>query len=268
MGLIIWVILEGKHKMAGKTTKDIFFKLDGVGINPKTFSAHEVAAIISNLEDTLRIVTKSKSPELDEAFLYISLVEVTHQSAGFKFRVSIPQIGAAFLLVASSVGKADYSKLPPRAVVGLKEIQKVIAHRECRGSFIAGRKTISEINKSTEIEVPTIGNITGETVLFGEIQRVGGAEPKIVLRLTNGDLFSLDVSREIARSLSPRLYTQVGLRGIATWSYSDNKLLTFQVESLTEYEDTPIGEAFEQLRGVIGKYWDEIEDVEDALYIS
>ena len=122
--------------------------------------------------------------------------------------------------------------------------------------------------EASELRIDNFGNITGETIIYGEIQRVGGTEPKIVLRLTSGDLFSLDVSRDVAKNLSPRLYSQVGLRGTATWSYSDNKLLQFEVESLTEYEESSIADSFNQLRGVIGKYWDEIEDIEDALLVN
>jgi len=255
----------------GKTEKkSIYFKLEGAPrIKPQAFSGKDIATIILNLEDSLRAVAKDQNPELDEEFLTISLVEIRHESAGLRFIPSFPQVSAAFIFLASCIEQDSLEKVPNRAIDSLKEIQKVIIHKEnCVGSFISGRKKITQLTSNTKLNVKAPAIINGETTLFGEIQRIGGAEPKVVLRLHTGELLSLDVSEEIARSFGNRLYTEVGLRGFATWSYPNNKLLSFKVISLTDFEDTPIDVAIDELKGSIGRYWDEIEDIKGALLID
>lgn len=250
--------------------ENIYFKLEGTTrIKPQAFTGREVAALIINLEDSLRSVAKSQDAVLHDDNLYISLVEVVHESAGYRFAPSIRQVATSFAILAASVQSKNYENLPPKAITGLKEIQKIIARKEdCVGVFISGGEVISKITKNTDISIPTIGKIQGETILYGKIQRVGGVDPKVVLRLHGGQLLSLDVNESVARSVGNRLYTEVGLKGYATWSYHENEIVTFKVESLTDYNDNPIDEAFEQLRGLIGKYWDENQDIEGTLLID
>jgi hypothetical protein len=249
-----------------KPAKTIFFRLSGESIKPHVFSAREIATIIQNLEEACRSVAKNEKPQLDESTLFISLVEIRDESAGLKFVPSYSEVSAAFILLASSFSNGDFDRIPPRAINNLKEIQKVISHKPgCVGTFFSGRTRLSTIDKDTEIEIPTTGIIEGETTLYGQIRRVGGSDPKIIFRLHNGDNLSLEVSESTAKSFGPRLYEEVGIKGIARWSYADNKILSFSVEQLINFKDTPVSIAFDELRGSIGKYWDEIEDVEEAL---
>jgi hypothetical protein len=252
-----------------RPAKTIFLKLEGKKVSPKSFTGSELATIIINLESSLRAVAKNQNPELDESELYISLVDVVHQSAGLKFIPSYRHVAAAFIFIASTIQESSYEQLPVRAITGLKEIQRVISHKDdCVGTFISGRTKIAQLTKSTDIQISTVENIEGETILYGRIQRIGGSDPKVVLKLHTGELLSLDVTEDVARKFGARLYTEVGLSGTAIWSPKDYKLLSFRVKSLTPFEDKPIDTAFQELRGVIGKYWDEIDDIEEALLIA
>ncbi|MBT1698259.1 hypothetical protein KK083_15305 [Fulvivirgaceae bacterium PWU4] len=248
----------------------IEFKLEGgPNIKPEAFKAREIATIILSLEESLKAIAIKENPELDPEQLFISLVHVKRESNGLGFFPSVKQLGGAFLILASCVQDQSYERLPLRAIEGLKDLQKIIIQKpNCVGSFVSGQERISQIKPSTKIEVPDYGHVTGETVLYGVIQRVGGVVPKIFLRQHNGESLSIDVTEEIARKVGSRLYTAVGLTGLATWSPNDNKILSFKVSGILDYEEVPNIQAFSELRNRVGKYWDEIENIEQMLSLE
>ena len=58
------------------------------------------------------------------------------------------------------------------------------------------------------------------------------------------------------------LYQLIGVRGVATWDLKNLSLIKFQIEELTEYRKTPITEAIESLRKLVGKYYQDIDDID------
>jgi hypothetical protein len=80
-------------------------------------------------------------------------------------------------------------------------------------------------------------------------------------------LFCLVRDEELARKLGERLYTWGGLEGIASLDSDSLEILEFKVEGLTEYEgNRSLRNAFAELKQLVGKYYDDINDVEG--YIS
>lgn len=250
--------------------KTIEFKLEGGDdIRPEAFRSREVATIILSLEEAVRAIAVSQFPGMDPDKLYISLVQIKNESNGFGFVPSLAELVTSFLLLAQSVGAESYEQIPARAIESLKEIQKIVKQRpNCVGTFIIDSERVSQLTAKTVVQQSSYDLIKGETTLYGIIQRVGGATPRMVLRQFNGEVLSIEVTEEIAREVGSKLYTSVGLVGIAKWAPSENKIIDFLVKSILPQPEASIVSSFSSLRNEIGKYWDEVENIEQLLSID
>lgn len=74
--------------------------------------------------------------------------------------------------------------------------------------------------------------LTGETTLYGEVKRVGGFKPRVVLKTIQGDTIYCDASKALAQELGRRLYTEVGVRGQAKWNMQTLRIDAFIIESV------------------------------------
>lgn len=119
---------------------------------------------------------------------------------------------------------------------------------------------LAEMTAATEIPEPA--KVRGETTLYGEVQRVGGATPKVQFRSIDGDLIYCDATRELTREAAVRLYEQVGLRGEAEWDLKTLRVTSFTIEEILSFEDVGVPSAFAELREIVGRYFDEISDVD------
>ena len=107
--------------------------------------------------------------------------------------------------------------------------------------------------------------IEGETTLYGTIQEVVGEEPHVLLHLIDGQRLTCAVSETIAQALAARLYSKVGLTGIAKWDMTDYSINAFQILEITEYQETPITEAFALLSEQCGRYFEGVNAID---YVS
>lgn len=104
--------------------------------------------------------------------------------------------------------------------------------------------------------------IMGTTTLYGVVVRVGGQEPRLMLRLEGGVTRYLTVSEPMAVELGRRLYNEVGLTGMAHWNPLTWELLDFRPDKLLDYDPKPYTDAFEELAKASEKSaWIEIDDV-------
>jgi len=148
------------------------------------------------------------------------------------------------------------------AITPLKEIVKFSKKHLCNGSFRLNDEEISNFNPDVDIQYISTGSLYGETTIYGKIIRIGGEDPKIHFRINDIDKIIFDVNEELAKKLSPRLYEFIGLIGKAEWNAEKFNIEKFEITNIVDIEDKSIFETFEDIRGLIGKYWDEIEDVE------
>ena len=103
--------------------------------------------------------------------------------------------------------------------------------------------------------------LTGETVIYGKVLNVNQKDLKLMLQLNNSMLACKIDSKTIAEELAERLNREVGLAGQATWS-ANGALEEFTVTGITQYEEGSYVEALNQLSKLVGKYFDDIDDVE------
>lgn len=246
------------------------FRLDGKGISPNTFSAKEVGELFINLEESLRqyIIINNKNIKKEEILL--SPVQINNKCLSIKFSPNIKEIiTVAFIAISTGISTNNLSGLPLKTIEPLREIQKIIRIKNCTGSFYQNGINLAKIDTNTNIFFPDTGLIQGETIIYATVRNVGGKQPTVKVELDSEDTLTLNINKETAKILAKRLYEQIGFRGTAKWSKSNNELIDFKITGLIEsYEPTSVKEGFNELKTVLGKYWDKVDNVNDTLFRS
>ena len=110
--------------------------------------------------------------------------------------------------------------------------------------------------------------MTAQTTIYGRIVRVGGVDPRVMVEQSSGKAIFCKIKDEnLARKLGERLYLWAGLSGLATIDSDSLEILDFRVDTITDYEgNSSLITAFNQLKELAGKYYEDIRDVEK--YVS
>lgn len=110
--------------------------------------------------------------------------------------------------------------------------------------------------------------MVSQTTIYGRIVRVGGVDPRVAIEQSSGKTIYCRVKDEVlARKLGERLYYWAGLFGLATIDSDSLGILDFRVDGITQYDGSvTISEAFNQLKSLAGKYYEDVSDVQK--YVS
>ncbi|OKH19517.1 hypothetical protein [[Limnothrix rosea] IAM M-220] len=242
----------------------IEMSLVGGGIAPGQIRGKELGILFSSTEDMIASYTHDKySVSISE--IIIGPKRFGDDGYTIEYQPSIPELTIpAFEELSNRIQTGDIDGLPHRTVENIIHIRDLSKKRKFDARFFTlngTRKYQTSINEDFKIPEPFM--LEGETTLYGKILRVGGDErnPKIRVRLISGDFINCTCSGlSIIRQAGRRLYDVVGLKGIANWDVESMTVKHFHVQDFTDYEDHPIDEAFEQLRGSIGKAFSHIEN--------
>ncbi len=185
-------------------------------------------------------------------------------------RFSSPQpnlVVPAWHQVTDAVVNGTFRDLPVSSVKSLREIALFVQRRNCDAELRVRTdqpRVLATITPRTTID--PIPLISGTTVLYGRIVRVGGAKPKIRVQTPQGQVISCDVTETLAKEVGSRLYSWVGLKGTAEWRSDTHRIETFRVDSIQAYQETPIADAFADLAEQFGDLFSDIDDVDE--YVS
>ncbi|MBA4029794.1 MAG: hypothetical protein C0478_02610 [Planctomyces sp.] len=111
--------------------------------------------------------------------------------------------------------------------------------------------------------------MTGESSIYGRIERVGGASGmKCVLRVSNRKplLYCSIKSREIAQELGKRLYESIHAKGTSQWIQGSGRLVSFEITSFTQPQFGKAHEAIAALRRAGLSAWDKVESPETVIH--
>ena len=214
-------------------------KFIGDDISPELIKAKDLAELITAFEDSILRIVLNKNPELIEENKIVGLVNIEKSSAKFRFKPSYPSIAlSAFLALSNSITQNNYSKSPLKSVESLVKISEFSKRHNCTAEFrskINSPQPEAIITPSTLVEVPESLFITGETTIYGKIERVGGAKPKVMIRSEDNNLIICDISEEMAQQLGHKLYKISGFVGSAKWRSDDYSFDSFNIETIIEY---------------------------------
>lgn len=246
--------------------KFIEVRIKGSGMHPGSIRSKDLAEIIVAIEDMIASFVVQENPTLKKENIIIGLSQIENGSIGLQFEPNLADLTLpAVSIITTAINNNDFSHLPIGTINSLQEISKFSRKYDCETEFYTQNSKSKPIFLSAvtpETVIPFNAPLHGETIIYGEVQRAGGSDPKVQFRTIDGILLYCETTRELARQAGSHLYMQVGLFGKATWNSKTLDIETFYIEDIIEYEETSIIDAFAELRSIVGDEIDEIEDVE------
>lgn len=236
----------------------------GEGIFPESIRASDLAELLRSIEKSVTSVAIQMNPSLDPADFVVGLVQIEKGSAMLAFTSSQPSLAKdSFEEVSTAVAQKKVYTLPSAAS---EEINRIVDFSKRRGCVIEFRPDVQKaptafIQPDTDFGVPEKQTISSDSVIFGRLERIGGASPMARIRISENEAISCSISFELAKSLAVKLYEYVGLTGRTTWNTETWSLIFFDVHSITQYEGGSIREAFRELADAAGDAWADVEDV-------
>ena len=114
-------------------------------------------------------------------------------------------------------------------------------------------------------QAPSLGSFRQDGYFDGMLIRVGGKDDMVPVHLQDGDVIHpCNATREMARRLATHLFDgTIRVYGIGRWKRNGEGhwvLLRFDVKDFEVLDDTPLPMVVEQLRGVPGSGWSQIDD--------
>jgi len=248
------------------TDKEILeIRFHGGGVNPHAVRASEIAELISSFEKTIISTLHENNPDIDlKDYAYLSFSEIKNESIGLRFFAdrATEAFLAAYFLVTTSISENDFSNLPFPAIENLKVIANFSKRHDCNCDYIYKDENIAQITPKSKIEISDNYTIKGETIIYGKIERVGGAEPRIVFKDHSDNKIYFEVTEDVAKQLASKLYEEIALTGTATWNKKTYKVLDFKVNEITDLNKKSLTETFDEIQDIIGNYWEEFDDIE------
>ncbi len=244
-----------------------FIGLRLVGMKPADVRAGELARIISSFEDMIASTVNRNRPQISKEDLGIGLVHIEDKSVGLEFATKLPELAVpAYNTITESVASDKFLQLSSETLKHLREIHAFIKANNCEGEmFSRNGHIILKAVLLPKIEIPEHPQITAQTVIYGRVVRVGGAEPRVMFEPASGKTLYCRVKDEsLARTIGERLYTWAGLEGTATLDSDSLEVLEFRVEKMTDYEGgLSLKDAFAELSSVASRYYTDVSNADE-----
>ncbi|HRP36918.1 MAG TPA: hypothetical protein PLS50_03850 [Candidatus Dojkabacteria bacterium] len=245
----------------------IELRFSGSDINPSKVKPSEIASLLANFERSLLAQIKLVDPTIDTDVTLFSFDAIHGQSIDLLFKplLQITTVLASYTTIATSFINQDYQNISSRSIEPLKEIIKFSKKYNCVGYFYLNNTEISSFEPNQEIKTIPNSVLEGETTIYGKIIRIGGEDPKIHFRINEEEKLIFDIDESLAKKLSPKLYEFIGLVGVAKWNSENFSIENFKLLEIIDIDKRPIIDSFNELQGLIGKHWDEVEDIDSYL---
>lgn len=247
-----------------KFNERLSIRLAGESISPDSLSVSELAEIITAEEKALLAeIEKNSSDSSTDENPILSLVGIQEGSIRLDFHSYSPDFLTVFSSIAESIANQTFDRLSGKTRECLKTIQKVAKKHGMVVEFCTEQGTLATITTETLITTEETLYITGETALYGRVERIGGKTPKVWLRTSESELIVCEISESLAIELAGYLYQWVSVFGKAKWHISNYKIEAFEITGINkDYQDMPLNEAFAHLSQEIGHYYNDIDPIE------
>ncbi|XGV99752.1 MAG: hypothetical protein ACAF41_12545 [Leptolyngbya sp. BL-A-14] len=245
----------------------IEIRFTGNDISPGYIRSKEIAEIIEAVEEMIASQVISGNPEFRRDAVVVGLSEIRNESLGFQFLLpSLAELTLpAFLEITDSIATGRFNALSKDTIKPLKKVFSFARRHDCNAEIYernGDRKLLATITPDTEL--PEVTAISGETTLYGEITRVGGADarnPKIQFKAIDGELIYCNTTKHLAEIAGAKLYQQVGLIGTAKWNAETFEVEEFFVAEISDYEHPSSSAAFRVLSEQFSSAFDSFQDV-------
>lgn len=247
--------------MSENTLSLRFFGVES--LKPTALRSREVGDVVTAIEDAVIATVRARVPDIKKEHIVVSLVGVSEGSVALAFSPNLPDFTLpAARQIVQAFAENQFRQLPIPALGPLRAVIGFVRRRGCKAEFRVGQDDTAITALITpETKIETFLRVEGETVIYGQVVRVGGVEPKVELKTIQGDTLYCDASNDIAKKLGEQLYEEVSLYGNATWDHDAFTLEEFRILRILPHKPTPFTATAEALREAAGDYFDQIEDV-------
>ena len=236
-------------------------EMKGAGVCPQTTPLKALISFLTNLEATILEMAKVQNIEKNEE-VPLSLVEIATGSNRLGLAVS-PLFVPVIAQITHAITRQNFSTIPAKAHRSLYEIYEQAKSESWEVHFVENKSRAIEmatISDERPIPNPASPHVKGTSTIFGKCIRVGGAEPKVDIRLPNRSrLLHVEVTEEMARRLARNLYGTIAMTGEATWEKETWFIVNFKATSVVNIQSGSLLQAFEQLSEVVGEKWSGID---------
>lgn len=246
-------------------------KIEGNEINPKAVRPSEIAALLKDFESALLATIKFEHPAIDTNEVLVTFDNIKNESIGLFFSPNTTRSAqevksfliASYISLTTSISKNDYSHLPNEAVQALKGISKFLKKHDCSANFKFNGEHLSTINSQTDIKLNKPAYLKGDTTIYGEIIDAGGDNPNIHIKLNDDYIIIIDADKEKVKFLGGKLYTFIGLKGLAKWDVQTSKIIDFKLYDIIEYTSGNVRNSFKKLKELTSGYWDNFNSSDE-----
>lgn len=173
--------------------------------------------------------------------------------------------------IVHSIHEDRIDRLPKRVAQAVKDLDDFGKQQKLTLVIPRNKKADTpevQLGRGRVFLFPSFEEITptnprGETVVYGRLVRIGGENsPKAEIAVPGEGRVAVDLGMDLARRLAPRLYTTVALSGEAEWNADSLRIEHFVLKAILDYEDLPIGKAFQCLAEAAGEDWNGVDVLE------
>lgn len=245
--------------MDSNNRKSFQIKLEGDNASPKNFTLNETYYILKDFQDAIK--SESENPE-ENTNLYLTSLEDKCVLYNIDYQADNEDYAMKIL---NSIGGNYFADLKYDTVKILNKFKSKIVNKGVWSEFYQAGEKLAEITRYTQISIQDI-EIKDSTTIYAEIERVGGVNPTVRLKLLDGKSISVEINKELAKEISNRLYMLTGFTGVATWNKLNKELLSFNITDIIEFEDKPYKDTFDELRDILAPDLDKFKDFNDMSF--
>ena len=241
-----------------------------VGTLARIFNA--IQRLVANVEkdEWEGVESKEQGEHLSQS---IQLIGVRSGSAVYPFSAVD---GTSALKILGNMGRnlASPSKAEWDAV-SLSSIDDISAAARAIGVTVEIRKekkngaVLATITPMTYAEIKQGAFISGESSVFGCLERVGGTtEMRCAIRIPDQPermIYCHVATEDVIRQLGQHLYENVRVSGTVTWLRMNWQVKTISITAFDQPKDGSILEALDRIYDAGGKTWEHIEDPDEFI---
>lgn len=244
----------------------IELRFTGAEMRPEIVRASDLGDVLRAIDEMIEAVAQTENL-VSEMSLVTSLTLVSSGSLALRFTPSDWNAGKlAWQAISTAVSERLFHRLPRRATRAIRRVVEFGHRYNCDSELRLPEPDRVLATLPPDLVVVDAPLIVGETTLYGQVIRVGGRKPKVLIAaFDHSGTIACDVSQDIARILGGRLYTDIAVAGTAAWNSETLKIETFRIEQLLPYQRTSLANAFREMSERFGKYYDALGDVDDFM---
>lgn len=246
-------------------SENITLRFHGNGVTPESFSVKELVKLLSSFEEGLQALIDTRFPQIEADDVQISLIGVENRSNSLVFKsTGEAAIEAPLIDWGKSVQGDNYTDLPVKTLKALTDVHSAAQQKGCDAELVYKGDTLWVVTPDTVFENPDENFVWSNTVLYGELIKVGGRpKARVWVDTFDGSRVAFYVPPEVAAQLSGKLYNTIALKGQAKLNILTKRVSAFKFLQALEYTPGKISTAFSELRNLTSGYWDKFGSNEE-----